>query len=354
MGDWAAVGNWEGRFEFESPWLLLTIPAAFLVLALFARGRGRPRVAFSSLLLVDDLPVSWRVRLAWLPSACFLLAIALAGVALARPRLGDDRTVVQTEGVAIELAVDTSSSMRAHDFKNAEGEPVDRLTAVKSVVREFVAGGDGLPGRTGDLLGLTVFAGYADAACPLTLDHDLLVESLDATEIAQSRFEDGTSIAQGLAVAVGRLRESKAASRVVVLLTDGVHNDESTDPLEAAGVAAELGIRVYTIGMGSNDLAPYPETQSDGTIAFRVMEVQLDERLLQRIAKDTGGVYQRAGNTEALRAIYREIDVLERTELDGVTYRLWRELFALPLGIAAALWALALLLGATLFRRLGR
>ncbi len=347
MSPWVA-----GRLELASPWWLLAAPLALALLWL-ARRRGRRSISYSSLQLVDGLPVTWRVRLAWLPGALLAAGVALASVALARPRVGDERTVVNSEGIAIELVVDTSGSMWAHDFNGPDGAPTDRLSAVKRAVREFVAGGDGLPGRAGDLLGLTVFAGYADATCPLTLDHTLLLEALDAASIARTRFEDGTSIGQGLAVALGRLRDSEARSRVVVLLTDGVHNDPTTDPLEVAGIARELGIRVYTIGMGSTGLAPFPEEQEDGRIVMRARPVQLDERRLQAIAAATGGTYQRAGNTAALRAIYAEIDRLERVEIEGVTYRRWRELFVVPVAAAALLWALSLLLDATAFRRLG-
>ncbi len=340
------------RFEFASPWLLAVVPLALLLLWL-ARGRGRRRVGFSSLLLLADVPTTWRVRLAWLPAACIALGAAAGAVALARPRLGDDRTVVTSEGIAIELVVDVSGSMWAHDFKDENGRPTDRLSAVKRVVHAFVAGGDGLPGRAGDLLGLTVFAGYADALCPLTIDHELLLESLDAAEIAKSREEDGTSIAQGLAVAVARLRDAPAKSRVVVLLTDGVHNDPETDPLDAARVAKEFGIRVYTVGMGTTGLVPYPVTQPDGSVVMRAIESALDERLLQRIAQETGGTYQRAGTTEALRDIYREVDRLERTEVQGTTYRRWRELFPYPATAALTLWVFGLCSEWLLFRRLG-
>lgn len=347
MSAWTA-----GSLELAAPWLLLAAPLGLLALWA-ARRRGRRRVAYSSLLLTDGLPSTWRARLAWVPGACLALGVVLAALALGRPRIGDERTVVRSEGIAIELVVDTSGSMWAHDFTDADGNPTDRLTAVKSVVRAFVAGGDGLPGRGGDLLGLTVFAGYADAPCPLTLDHDLLLETLDAAEIAKTRFEDGTSIAQGLAVALGSLRSSDAQSRVVVLLTDGVHNDETTDPRAAAGIAKELGIRVYTIGMGSTGLAPFPVEREDGTVVLQARPVELDEDLLRDIAEETGGIYQRAGDLEALRAIYAEIDRLERAEIQGTTYRRWRELFPYPMAAAAALWALALLLEATTFRRLG-
>jgi Ca-activated chloride channel family protein len=347
------VSPWtEGRLELAAPWLLLVAPVVVLLLW-WARRRGRRRVGYSSLLLVDSLPATWRVRFAWLPAACLAFGAVLASLALARPRVGDERTVVQSEGIAIQLVVDTSGSMWAHDFAGSDGQPTDRLSAVKRVVREFVEGGAGLPGRAGDLLGLTVFAGYADAPCPLTLDHALLLEALDAAEIARTRFEDGTSIAQGLAVALGSLRETEATSRVVVLLTDGVHNDPTTEPRDVAAIAKELGIRVYTIGMGSTGLAPFPETQDDGSVVMRARPVRLDDELLQEIAETTGGIYQRAGNTPALRAIYAEIDRLERVEIEGVTYRRWRELFPYPMAAAALLWVLALLLEATTFRRLG-
>jgi len=342
----------DGRLAFAAPWLLLVAPAG-LVLMWLARRRGARDVAFSSVRLAHDLPASWRVRLAWLPAFCLATGVVLAVIALARPRIGDDRTVVKTEGIAIELVVDTSGYMWAHDFRGPDGKPTDRLSAVKLVVRTFVEGGDDLQGRAGDLLGLTIFAGYADAPCPLTLDHDLLLETLDAAEIAEPGPADGTSIAQGLAVALGRLREVETESRVVILLTDGVHNDPDTDPLDAAAIAAELGMRVYTIGMGTTGTAPYPIQQPDGTIRFQLQTVQLDEALLSEIAKTTGGVYQRAGTTDSLKAIYAEIDRLERVELEGVTYRRWSELFAYPLAAGVALWVLALLSETTLFRRLG-
>ncbi len=342
----------EGRVAFASPWLLLAAPLG-LVLVWLARRRGARELGFSSVRLADGLPVTWRVRLAWFPTFCCAAGVVFAALALARPRVGDDRTVVKTEGIAIELVVDISGSMWAHDFKDDDGKPTDRLSAVKAVVRRFVEGGDDLPGRAGDVLGLTIFAGYADAPCPLTLDHQLLLETLDAAEIAETPLEQGTSIAQGLAVALGRLREIETKSRVVILLTDGEHNDPDTDPHDAADIAAELGIRVYTIGMGTTGTAPYPMRQSDGTIRFQLQNVHLDEALLNEIAQKTGGVYQRAGSIESLQAIYAEIDRLERVELEGVTYRRWSELFTFPLAAASALWVLGLLGEITVFRRLG-
>ncbi len=340
------------RFEFAAPWLLLVAPVA-LVLLLLARGRGRRLVRFSSVALLDGLPETWRTRLVVLPGILVAAGVLLASVALARPRLGDERTVVRTEGIAIELVVDVSGSMRALDFTGPDGKPTDRLSAVKSVVRRFVEGGQGLPGRAGDALGLTIFAGYADASCPLTLDHRLLLETLDATQTARAEFEDGTSIGQGLAVALGRLQQAQARSRVAILLTDGVHNDPESDPQEAARVAADLGVKVYTVGMGSSGFAPYPQEDRNGDVHMVRMPVQIDEELLAEIARRTGARYGRAGTTEQLQSIYGEIDRLERTEIEGLTYRRWRELFAWPLGLGALLWCCALLLENTTLRRLG-
>jgi len=348
------------RFELASPWLLLAAPAVVVLLWL-ARGRGARRVGFSSVSLVHDLPTTLREHLVWLPGALFALGALLAVVALARPRMGDDRTVIRSEGIAIALAVDVSSSMLAQDFTGPDGVPVDRLTAVKQVVREFVLGSGDLPGRGGDLIGLSVFAGYADAPCPLTLDHALLVETLDAQTTAKGRFEDGTSVGQGLAVALGRLAESDVTSKVVVLLTDGRNNDDTVNPMDAAGIARETGVRVYTVGVGTRGQAPYPIMDEsgeilrgpDGTPRMRAVRVDIDEALLTEIAEETGGLYQRAGNTEALRAIYAEIDRLERAEVEGVTYRSYRELYAWPLAVGLLCWVFSLILDATWLRRLG-
>jgi Ca-activated chloride channel homolog len=348
------------RFELVSPLLLLAAPVAVLLLVL-ARGRGRRLVRFSSNELLDGVPSTLRVRLAWLPAFLLACGVVLAAIALSRPRLGDERTVVRSEGIAIALAVDLSSSMLALDLTDLDGNRTDRLTAVKSVVREFVQGAGDLPGRPNDAVGLTVFAGYADAVCPLTLDHRLLLETLDAQTTAKGQFEDGTSIGQGLAVAVGRLEESEHPSRVVILLTDGRNNDDETDPMAAAEIAREKGIKVYTVAVGTHGVAPYPVIDEAGNIQYgadgrprvRPIRVDIDEGLLTRIAEETGGLYQRAGSTDALRGIYAEIDRLERTEVEGLTYRRWRELYAWPLAAGALCWMLSLLLDATWLRRLG-
>jgi Ca-activated chloride channel family protein len=221
------------------------------------------------------------------------------------------------------------------------------------VVREFVAGGDGLPGRGNDSVSLTVFAGYAETVCPPTLDHDLLLETLDAVPIVSSQYEDGTSIGQGLAVALGRLQDAPATSRVAILLTDGMNNDSETDPMEVAKLAKELDVRVYTVAMGTSGLAPFPQRDERGNVHWVQMPTEVDEALLTRIAELTGGSFHRAGTTESLRDVYARIDELERSEIEGLTYRSWRELFAWPLAAGAALFLASLLLEGTVFRRLG-
>lgn len=339
-------------FEFHLPWLLaLALPA--LLLVVWTARRRRTTTGLSSSGLVERLPRGPRERLTHLPAILLGAGVLLAVVALARPRLGDERTVVKSEGIAIQLVVDTSRSMLAHDFQDEDGEPVDRLEAVKQVVQDFVEGSDELEGRPADLIGLTIFAGYAEPLTPLTLDHGLLLATLRETQIVSGRFEDGTSVAQGLAVALGRLRETEVESRVVVLLTDGEHNDETTDPLEVADLAAELGVRVYTIGMGALGLVPYPVEGPDGRTRWRQVRTNLDEGLLREIARRTGGLYQRAGSTDDLRDVYAEIDRLERTEVEGFVYRSWRELYAWPLGAGVLCWVVSTLLEATWLRRLG-
>jgi Ca-activated chloride channel family protein len=288
-----------------------------------------------------------------LPPILFALGAVLAAVALARPRTGDERTVVRSEGIAIELVVDVSSSMLALDLSPRDGPETTRLDVVKQVVREFVAGDGRLAGRPADLVGLTVFAGYADALCPLTLDHRLLLDTLDSTRTAMSRYEDGTSIGQGLAVALGRLRDSTARSRVAIVLTDGSNNDAETDPRAVAKVAQEMGVKVYTVGVGSEGIANIRFRDDDGVEQLRQMRVEIDEALLTEIADTTGAIYQRADSTEALRNIYAEIDRLERTEHEGITYRRWNEWFALPLAAGALCFVVAMIGEATWLRRAG-
>jgi Ca-activated chloride channel family protein len=351
---------------FHHPWFLGLLPLVPLVAWGMWRGRHRSAIAFSSAAQDWDLRPSWRQRLSWLPAALTLTALTLMIVSLARPRLGREQTIIHSEGIAIELIVDRSSSMRALDFQ-IDGQHVDRLTAIKSVARKFVLGDEDadsdelLRGRVSDLVGLVAFAGFADAISPPTLDHGYLVAQLDSTRIVTQRTEDGTAIGDAISLAVDKLQSldqrqrEKVNSKVIILLTDGENTAGEIEPLQAAELARAMGIKIYTIGVGTKGLAPYPVQQTqDGRILVRNVEVTIDEKTLREIAKTTAGKYFRATDTESLQAIYSEIDQLEKTRVDAQQFVDFRELAVQPARVAGRrvppllLIALLLLAGRTL------
>ncbi len=325
----------------HSPWYLLML--VFVPLAgwcLFA-GRRRGGVTFSSIQLLQQLPPTWRQRLAWLPRGLTLLAVTLLIVGLARPRAGREQTIVESEGIAIELVVDRSGSMRAMDFQ-IDGQPVDRLTAIKSVAGKFVSGGDGLEGRPSDMVGLVTFAGFADAVTPPTLDHAFLIANLNATPMAASRREDGTAIGDAVALAIEKLnalddqQAKKIDSKIVILLTDGENTAGELEPMQAAELAESLGIKVYTIGVGTQGQAPVPVRDAfTGRQVIQWMNVNIDEDALQRLAETTGGRYFRATDTDSLKDIYLEIDQLEKSELESQQFVNYRELAVQPMELGS-------------------
>jgi len=226
------------------------------------------------------------------------------------------------------------------------------LQALKGVFRKFVLGGEAGAGRPDDLIGLVAFGTYADSACPLTLDHGNLLSILDQIEVAQERSESATAIGEGLGLAVERLLDAEARSRIVILLTDGVNNAGELDPLQAAELAADHGIKVYTIGVGTNGYAPVPVTGPDGRQYLRRAFVEIDEKTLREIARRTGGGYFHAHDAEGLAATYRAIDDLERTKITEVRYLRYREYYAGFALAALLLIVLAGLASGTLLRRL--
>jgi Ca-activated chloride channel family protein len=339
------------HIEFREPWFLLLGVLALPVFFLARRSPGR--VVFSSLALLPARGASWRTRLAWLPDAGLALAALCMSVALAGPRAARGESHIRREGIAIMMAMDISGSMRALDLSD-EDEEKTRLDAVKEVFRSFVAGaGNELPGRPDDAIGLVSFAGFADTRCPLTLNHASLLEIADQLEIVTERSEDGTAIGDGLGLAVERLREAKARSRVIILLTDGVNNAGVEPPLQAAELAKSLGIKVYTIGAGTDGIAPVrvPDPLS-GEMVLRPMPVEIDEETLRAIAERTGGRYFRAQDAAGLREVYQQIDRLERTEISERRLREYDEHYRLVLAAALLAAALSWLARSTLFRRL--
>jgi len=361
--------------QFYSPWALLLLLLLPVVAYLSLRKGRSAAVRFPSLVEVRSCHVSWRQRLRPALMAARLLCLALLIVALARPRKGTVLSEISTEGVAIEAVVDHSGSMQAEmDF----GEKLNRLEVVKKVLAGFIEGDKKeLTGRSSDLIGLITFARYADTVCPLVLSHNVLLEFLKKTEIVQIESEDGTAIGDAIALAAARLKKAeeeitlrnaqllqsnpagsdggeqagfKIKSKVILLLTDGRNNFGEYDPVAAAELAKEWGIKIYTIGIGSGQAYTTIQTVL-GT--YRMPTGQnLDEGLLKTIAERTGGFYSRADDTEALRGIVKKIDELEKTRVKSIQYTQYAERFGPWTLSALMLLVLEMLGGCTVFRKI--
>ena len=339
-----------GALEFREPLLLMLALLAVPVYVLGRRAAGR--VVFSSLALLPNQDRSLRARLAWLPDAAVALGLVALVIAAAGPRVGERFSRVHREGIAIMMVVDVSGSMQALDLSTEDRERT-RLEAVQDVFEAFVLGGGGLPGRRDDAIGLVRFAGYADTAAPLTLDHENLAAAARNLDIVRDRAEDGTAIGDALGLAVERLRDSPAASRIVLLLTDGVHNAGVESPAAAAELARSMGIKVYTIGAGTTGLAPVRvEDPRTGRTALRAVAVEVDEAVLADVAERTGGRFFRADDADGLTRVYTEIDRLERTRISEERFRQYQELFAVPLALGLALAALGWVARVAVFARL--
>lgn len=325
------------NFEFANPdvlLLLLVIPA-MMAWYWYKLKKGYAEIQFSSTLALKNTPGSFRQYAFHFLFTLRVLAVGLLIVALARPQSSTSRQNVSIEGIDIVMALDVSSSMLAQDLKP------DRLEAAKEVALEFFSN------RPNDRIGLVIFAGETFTQVPLTTDHKILEDLFE--EVKSGMIEDGTAIGDGLATAVNRLKESQAISKVIILLTDGVNNAGSLDPVSAAEIATLYGIRIYTIGVGTTGTAPYPVQTPFGT-RYQNMEVQIDEELLQEVTEMTDGKYYRATSNRKLVEIYEEIDQLERSKIDVTEFRKLNEEF-LPFALlAAALFILEMLLRNTVFR----
>lgn len=314
-----------GGFQFATPWallLLLVIPAW-----LFWRRRRRPpAIVFSRAPVLAKGPAHGR----WIARALLMLRVAalvLAIIALARPRTGGRAESVSSEGINIALVVDLSSSMLAEDF-----QPLNRMEVAKDKIKQFIAG------RKSDRIGLVAFAGEALTQVPLTVDYPVLMTAVNNLQAGQ--LEDGTAIGTAVATAANRLRDAPGRSRVMILLTDGVNNRGNIDPRTAAQAAGAFGVKIYTIGVGTEGLAPVPVGRGLFGLRYENQPVRIDEALLQEMARTTGGRYFRARDAAALQRIYSQIDALERVPVRSRTYVRYAEQFRWPLG--AALLALGL------------
>ncbi|MBL9012985.1 MAG: VWA domain-containing protein [Myxococcales bacterium] len=337
--------------DFANPWFLLA--ALLAVPAVWWSVRSRGRVVFSSLRALPAGGETWRTRIAWLPDALIGLGIVAIAIALAGPRAGDKTSRVRRDGIAIMMSVDVSGSMRALDL-SARNKELTRLDAVKQVFEQFVTGGSGLDGRPDDAIGLVAFARYADTRSPLTLDHGNLVTAARQLDFAHEG-EDGTAIGAGLELAVTRLSEFKPkekVGRIVILLTDGESNVHDIDEDTAIDDAVKAGVKVYTIGAGTNGIAPIRVPRGDGSSDLMQVQVSIDETTLRKIADKTGGQYFRATDNASLAKIYSEIDRLERTSIEQEQFTEYRQFYAQFVAGGMLLVVLAFALRGTLLRRL--
>jgi Ca-activated chloride channel homolog len=352
-------------FRFQDPWwLALLVPLALLGYLMLRRQRAGA-VLYSDVSILRQLPKTVMLRLKRYVPWLLFAGMAMVIVALARPQRGQEEFRIRGEGIAIEMCIDRSGSMQAMDFE-IDGQRVNRLEAVKKVFRDFVAGDDRLAGRPDDLIGLVAFGGFVDGKCPLTLDHGALLDVLAATNIprplrdSQGRVinerllgeELSTAIGDAVVTAVDRLKDVEAKSKVIILLSDGKHNAGVADPVAAVEAAKAHGIKVYTIGVGSNGMAPFPAVDPFGREVFVQQPVELDEAALEMIANETGGKYFSARDTEALENVYAEIDRLEKTVSEGRLYTQYRELYRWFLLPGLCLVVVQLTLVSTRFRSL--
>ena len=320
--------------------LLLIIP--YLIWYVMFRKKSEPTLRMSDTFAFNYAPKSWRVRLMPLQLLMRIVTFTLIVIVMARPQTSNSWKNKTVEGIDIMLAIDVSTSMLAEDLKP------NRIEAAKAVASEFIIG------RPNDNIGLSIFAGEAFTQCPMTTDHASLLNLLQnvRTDIAaRGLISDGTAIGMGLTNAVTRLKGSKAKSKVVILLTDGSNNMGDISPMTAAEIAQSLGIRVYTIGVGTNKVAPYPMPVAGG-VQYVNMPVEIDTKMLADIASATDGDFYRATNTAELKNIYKEIDRLEKSKLNVKKFSKRYEAYQ-PFALAAAISLLIeILLRIIVFRRI--
>lgn len=329
--------------RFAHPWLLLGLLLIPLIAWLKGRRGGQPAFLYSSVALVKGISGLTRSHAGAILRRLRWLALALLIVGLARPQIGRGEAKVKASGVDIVVALDLSGSMRSEDF-TLRDKPANRLDVAKEVLKAFVQK------RSNDRIGLVAFAGRPYIAAPPTLDHDFLLQTIDRLNIGA--IEDGTAIGSALSAALNRLRELQAKSRTVILMTDGQNNAGKVPPLTAAEAAQALGVKVYTIGVGTRGKAPIPVTDAFGRKGYQQIAVDIDEDTLRQIAKRTGGAYYRATDTAKLREIYDEIDRLEKTEVEVKKYQHYQELFPIAVIPGFALLMLELILSQTVWRKL--
>lgn len=325
--------------SFQNPafFYLLLLLLPMIAWYIWKQRKAGASIQFSSDMGFARIPKTWKYYFRHSVFVMQILSLSLLVVAIARPQSSNSWSNVTTKGIDIVIALDISSSMLAMDFQP------NRIEAAKDVATQFISG------RTNDRIGLVIFSGESFTQCPLTTDRATVINLFKGIE--SGMIEDGTAIGNGLATAVARLKDSDAISKVVILLTDGENNRGEIAPVTAAELAKTFGIRVYTVGVGTMGVAPYP-VQTPFGVQVRDMEVKIDEPTLQKIASTTDGKYFRATNNNKLTEIYQEIDKLEKSKIDVKEYSKKQEEY-LKYAVAGALFLLiGMFLKTTIFRNI--
>lgn len=332
-----------GAYTFAQPeWLFLLLALPILAILRGRKGNAAS-VLFSATAPFRSLGKIRRSKAGFWSGGLLVLALGSLIVGMARPQKVDSLTNVEASGIDIVIALDVSRSMLAEDF-TISGNRVDRLVAAKNVTEEFIEA------RPNDRIGMVAFAGRPYLVSPLTLDHDWLIKNLDRVKIGL--VEDGTAIGSAIASAANRLKDRDSKTKLILLLTDGENNSGKIDPLTAAEAAKALGIKIYTIGMGSKGDAPYPVgTNVFGQREYQMVPAEFDETTLKEIAKITDAVYQRATDTQSLKGIFEQIDKLERTTIKVTKYRQVEDFYQWLVGAGLGLLSLQMLLTNTIWRR---
>ncbi len=331
-------------FQFHNPNLLFFLFLIPLYIFFYWRNQKGTAIRFSSIRGLKKIGPSPRVIFRHSVAVLRCLAILLLVLALARPQKGIRESRITTEGIDIMLTVDVSTSMLAADFV-LDGTRYNRLEVAQRVISDFIRE------RSGDRIGMVVFAGQAYTQCPLTSDYSVLLELLDKVEIGM--ITDGTAIGTAISTSLNRLRESEAKSKIIILLTDGENNAGKIDPQTAARMAETLGVKIYTIGIGSKGPVPYPvQDPWSGKMVYRNVEIPLNDAGLKDIARTTGGEFYLASNTGILKKVFSRIDQLEKTTGEEVIYTEYNELFPYFLGAGFITLLIGVFLAYTRFRRL--
>jgi Ca-activated chloride channel family protein len=331
------------RLQFAHPWLLLLL--LLLPLLAFLRGRRGPAAAiqYSGLGLLGSLAHSRKIQpRGWL-SALRYASLLLFIVALARPQQIDSSTQVQESGIDMMLAIDLSPSMEALDYHRPNGDEISRVQVVRETVGKFIEA------RPNDRIGMVAFAGEAYLMSPLTLDHAWLLQNVDRLQVGLAG--DATAIGSALAACANRLRDQPAKSKVIVLLTDGANNAGKITPLAAAEAAHALGIKIYTIGAGSSDVAKFPQRDGFGHVYYTTIPVDIDNAALQKIADVGGGKFFRAADYDSIQRVYEEINKLEPTNVGVQHFEHVQEYFACALLPGIFVLGLEVALAHTRWRR---